>query len=307
MILNIGQRTDIPAFFSEWFYNRIRAGFVLVRNPYHPELITRYALDPQVVDVLSFCTKNPAPMLDRLDEIRAFRQFWSITITPYGKEIEPNVPDKREIIKAVKILSAKIGSKCISIRYDPIFISKKYSIHFHIRAFERLLSELEGYTEQAVISFIDLYQKTKRNFPQLREVPLQEQKQIAAAFAGIGKRHGVLIRSCCENPALSEYGLDTGGCLTKEVLEYAIGENLCVPNRKGPRAQCSCLLGNDIGAYNTCMHLCKYCYANFDKNTVLRNFKQHDPHSPLLIGDVAPGDKIKEAKQQSFLCPQLHF
>ena len=305
MIINVGQRTDIPAFYSYWFFERIKEGFVLVRNPYYPEQITKYKLNPEVVDGLSFCTKNPTPMLKRLDEISSFRQYWSITITPYGKEIEPNVPNKKEIIASVKRLSEKLGKKSVAIRYDPVFISEKYSVDFHLRAFEKLISELEDYTEQIVFSFIDLYEKTKRNFPEARSVTPKEQKVLAKAFAEIGASHSMTIRSCLENSELQKYGIDVSGCLTKEVLEKAIGERLEVPKKKGARAGCSCLLGNDIGEYNTCMHLCKYCYANYNKETVLRNFKNHNPFSPLLIGEVRKEDVIKEAQQHSFISNQL--
>ena len=155
MIINTGQRTDIPAFYSEWFMNRIREGYVMVRNPFYPEQVTRYSLDPAVVDVLAFCTKDPSPMIPYLDEISPFRQFWFVTITPYGRDIEENVPPKERVMDAFRRVSEKVGPKAMSWRYDPIFISEKYPIEFHIEAFEKMAAELEGYTEQAVVSFID--------------------------------------------------------------------------------------------------------------------------------------------------------
>ena len=147
MIINTGSRTDIPAFFSEWFYNRIKEGYVCVRNPYYPSQVQRYRLSPEVVDCLIFCTKNPTPMLPRLSELDAFRQFWGVTITPYGKEIEPYVPDKEVVMNSFKRLSERIGIKAISWRYDPIFISEKYSVEWHIEAFARMAENLSSYTE----------------------------------------------------------------------------------------------------------------------------------------------------------------
>ncbi len=138
MILQTGMRTDIPAFYSQWFINRIKAGYVLVRNPYNPSSVTRYEINPDVVDLIAFCTKNPAPMLKYMDVLKPYGQYWFVTITPYGKEIEPNVPDKRQVLEDFKTLSKFVGVDSIGWRYDPIFINDKYSIDFHIETFEQM-------------------------------------------------------------------------------------------------------------------------------------------------------------------------
>ena len=173
MILNTGNRTDIPAFFSDWFFNRIQEGFVCVRNPYFPHQVTKYILDPQVIDIICFCTKNPKPMLSRLDLIKDYKQFWFVTITPYNQTIEPYVPNKNEIIRSFIELSKKIGSHCIGWRYDPIFLNDYYTIEYHLRIFEKMCQKLTGYTHQCVISFIDLYQKTKKNFKEVEGIEFQ--------------------------------------------------------------------------------------------------------------------------------------
>ena len=170
MIINTGQRTDIPAFYTPWFMNRVRAGEVLARNPFNPKRITRYRLDPEVTDALIFCTKNPKPLLPHLEELRRFRMFWFVTITPYGPEIEPGVPDKDAVMDSFARLSEVLGKEAVSWRYDPVFITEKYSLSFHREAFARMAGKLSAYTDQAVISFIDLYEKTVRNFPQARAV-----------------------------------------------------------------------------------------------------------------------------------------
>ena len=154
MIINTGQRTDIPAFFPLWLANRIKEGFVLVRNPYNPSLVTRYEINPQVVDAIGFCTKNPEPFFPYLEVVKDFGQFWYITITPYGKDIEPGLPDKTQIIEAFKYLSGVAGSRAVGWRYDPIFIDSKYTLDFHLRTFERMASELEGFTKIALHFFI---------------------------------------------------------------------------------------------------------------------------------------------------------
>ena len=305
MILNTGSRTDIPAYYSDWFYNRIREGYVLSRNPYYPAQITKYLLNPEVIDVMVFCTKNPFPMLDRISLLKAFDMFWFVTITPYGTETEPYVPPKELVIRYFQTLSERIGKERISWRYDPVFIMDRYSVDFHIAQFHRMAKALAGYTEQCVVSFIDLYGKTKRNFPEARAVTKKEQEKIIAAFSEIAKENGLQIHLCCENAALVREHVDADGCMSQSVLEKALGCKLIVPQRKMARKECSCLLGADIGAYNTCGHGCLYCYANYDKETVIKNQKLHHVSSPLLIGEVTEYDVIKQAEQKSWKNRQL--
>lgn len=145
MIINTGQRTDIPAFYAEWFANRIKAGFVCVRNPYYPSQVSRYRLYPSVVDVIGFCTKNPAPIFPHMNLLKAFGQFWFVTITPYGRDIEPNVPDKHSLLDDFKRLSDIVGINAIGWRYDPIFISARYTAEYHLPALEKMASALDGY------------------------------------------------------------------------------------------------------------------------------------------------------------------
>ncbi len=301
MIISTGMRTDIPAFYSKWFLNRIKEGFVYVRNPYYQNQVTKYLLHPDVVDCLCFCTKNPLPLLPNLDELDKFRQFWFVTITPYGKDYEPNVPDKMKVIDGFKQISERVGVSGIGWRYDPIFITEEYTLQRHAEEFKKLCQQLRGYTDSCVISFLDMYEKVKRNAPGIRPPSKEEQLEIGKIFSKIAKENGITIRTCCEGTHLAQFGIDVSGCQTKEVIERAIGVHLNPPNRKNARAICNCLLGQDIGAYNTCGHLCKYCYANMDKQLVINNMKKHNPSSPFLIGDLQKGDKITEAKQVSFI------
>lgn len=306
MVLNTGNRTDIPAFYSDWFFNRIRAGEVLVRNPYNLNAVTRYRLDPSVVDALVFGTKNPAPMLPRLSELKGFRQFWHVTVTPYGKDVEPGVPDKHDVLKSFRQLSEAVGKDRVVWRYDPVFLSERYSKEYHLRAFETMASELEGATGQVVISFIDLFQKTKKNFPEVREVSPSDQDELAKHFVRIAKAHGMEVLSCLEDRRLAAFGVDVSGCMTQEKLEAALGLRFSVPPGKGQtREGCACLLGGDIGMYNTCAHFCQYCYANFDRETVVLNRALHDPESPFLIGGPHPADIIHDADQQSWINDQV--
>lgn len=301
MILNTGNRTDIPAFYSRWFMNRIHEGFVLVRNPFAYHQVTRYIIDPKVVDVIVFCSKNPRPLLEHLDELKKFRMFWFVTITPYGKDVEEKVPDKKEVLETFRYLSEKTDSRAMSWRYDPVFLSDKYSEEYHYDMFEKMAKELEGYTNQVVVSYVDLYEKTKRNFPELKEISFEKQIEMTKRFVSIAAKHKMTVRLCHEDKRLAEYGADVEGCLSKEVLENAIGEKLLIKKQSEARQGCSCLLNNDIGAYNSCGHLCRYCYANYDRKLVINNMKKHDPSSPLLIGNLEKEDMIREAKQESVL------
>ena len=301
MIINTGCRTDIPAFYSKWLMNRIREEYVLVRNPYYPSQITKYSLSPKVVDCLAFCTKNPEPMLKYLGELDQYKQYWFVTITPYGKDIEPVVPDKEKVIESFKKLSNHVGIDSIGWRYDPILINKDFDVEKHIECFEKMARQLRGYTNNCTISFLDLYEKVKRNAPDLRLPAKEEQIQIAKAFAKIGKENNMTIHGCCEKNFLEEYGIKCNGCMSQEIVEKSIGCKLKPPKRKNLRQECNCLMGNDIGSYNTCGHLFKYCYANANKSLVIDNMKKHKENSPFLIGNIEVGDNIKEAKQKRWI------
>ena len=300
MIINTGGRTDIPAFYAKWLINRIREGYVYVRNPYNPLHVTKYELNPDVVDCLAFCTKNPEPILKYLDEIDKFKQYWFVTITPYGKEIEPNVPEKTKVIESFKALSNHVGIDSIGWRYDPIFLDEIYNVERHIEEFNKMAKALKGYTHNCTISFLDLYEKVKVNAPKLRPPTKTEQIEIAKAFYKIGKENNMTIYGCCEKDYLADYGIDCSGCMSKEIIEKSIGTILNLPKKKNIRENCNCLMGNDVGAYNSCMHLCKYCYANANKKLVLENVKKHKEDSPFLIGEGQKEDTITIANQKSW-------
>ena len=307
MILNTGSRTDIPAFYSEWFMERMRQGFVMARNPFDPKRVIRYDLDPKTIDCIVFCTKDPSKMLKHIEELKDYHMYWNVTITPYGKEIEENVPYKKDVMDSFIELSKKVGIDNIVWRYDPIFLNERYTLDYHLLIFEKMASYMKGYCNACIISFIDLYEKTKRNFPEAREVSFEDQCKLTEGFVKIGKKYGMVIRLCHEDKQLERYGADASGCLNKEILEKAIGEKLDVKPNIETRQGCNCLLGNDIGAYNSCMHFCKYCYANFDKKLVMENMKKHDQKSPLLIGNIQEDDVISVHKGKSFIEDQLHL
>ncbi|WP_296869239.1 DUF1848 domain-containing protein [uncultured Methanobrevibacter sp.] len=270
-----------------------------MRNPYAKNQIYSYKLDPEFIDCIIFCTKNPRPMLENLEKIDKFNQYWQITITPYEKEVEPNVPPVDNVLESFKYLSNRLGKENVTLRYDPIFINEKYTLETHIESFEYIADSLSDYTTEAIISFIDLYEKTKRNFPKTKEVNKDERLMIGKEFARIGKKNNILIKTCVEGTELDKFGIDSSGCMTKEVIEKAMNKNLNIPKQKARKGQCYCLLNNDIGEYNTCPHGCLYCYANSNKKLVNRNLKLHNPKSPILIGGINEEDIIIERKQES--------
>lgn len=303
MIISASRRTDIPAYYSQWFSRRIREGHVLVRNPMNPHQVSRISLSPEDVDGIVFWTKNPAPMLDKLDVLREYMYYFQCTITPYGRDVEPGLPDKeRAIIPAFQRLSDQIGPQRVIWRYDPILLSGRYSLETHIRSFERMARQLHPYTKKCTISFIDLYRNTARNMAGLAMQPLTAQAQnvLAGAFAEIAHGFGLEIDTCAEEIDLEKYGISHARCIDGRLFEQLLGCPMQAPKDKNQRAACGCMESVDIGAYNTCKNGCVYCYANYMKEAVGKNAALHDPLSPLLTGHPDAQDRVTERKVRLF-------
>lgn len=293
MILFVSGRCDIPAFFSIWFYKRMDEGFVDVRNPYNEHQISRIMLNENTVDCILFCTKNPIPMLERLDEI-TLPYIFQITITPYNQDIERQVQDKKQVIDAVKYLSKKLGKDRVIVRYDPILLNSTYTVDYHKRAFEKLCASLTGYVNKIIISFVDMYKNTKENMRimALRELDDIRMVEIAKVLGPIGKAYDIKIKTCAESINLEAYGIQKGECMNAEDIEKVIGHPFEKPSGKSVRKTCNCLPSVDIGDYNCCLHYCLYCYANYDQKSVKDNFKRHNPNSTVLLGELTDKDKI---------------
>ena len=164
MIISASRRTDIPAYYSEWFINRVKEKYLYVRNPMNIHQIGKISLDRNVVDGIVFWTKNPIPMLPRLDQLKEYIYYFQFTLTAYGPEIESGLPSKNiKLIPAFQELSNKIGKERVIWRYDPIFLNERYTMDYHKKYFRVLASKLAGYTEKCTISFLDLYRYTIRN------------------------------------------------------------------------------------------------------------------------------------------------
>lgn len=301
MIISASRRTDIPAFYSEWFFNRLKEGFVYVVNPMNLKQVSKIELTPETVDCFVFWTKNAKPMLNRLDELKDYNYYFQYTITGYQSDVEKGVLNKKEVINTFKELSEKIGKEKVILRYDPIFFSEKYSIEYHCEAFERLCSQLNGYTERCVISFIDLYKKTERNTKILDIIPMTMEciKEVSKRFALIASKHNISIETCSEAYDLSQYGIKKGKCIDDDIISNIIGYELNVKKDDTQRDVCGCVKSIDIGQYNTCKHHCLYCYANFNYNQVQSNSKMHDKNYPLLVGKVREDAKITVRNMKS--------
>ena len=291
MILNVSSRTDIIAFYEKWLIKRVEAGFVDVRNPFNPKLVNRINFSD--VDLILFCTKNPIPILNDLNKIK-IPYLFQITITPYKRDIEPNVPSKKEIIEAVKKISQAIGKENVSVRYDPIFLSEKYNIAYHIKAFKKLCMLLNGYVETIIVSFLDEYKNVlkNKNVLQYRKFTEEDYKIIGKNFSKIAKLNKMKVQTCFEDRNLTEYGFTKGECLSHELAYRLTGKKY----KSWKARKCNCVEMVDIGVYNSCKHFCKYCYANYDEKIVNNNFKNHDVNSSLLIGNIKKDDIIKTRK-----------
>lgn len=248
MIVSASRRTDIPALFSEWFYNRVGKGFVLLRNPYNPLQVGRLSLTPDKVDGFVFWTKNAAPMLARIHELDAFKYYFQYTITPYGRDVERNIPDKKEVvIPAFK----KIGADKVVWRYDPIFINDKYTVDYHVHAFTEIAQMLEGYTTEAVMSFVDYYRSVDLSPLKIKPLTLEQQRELAEQLSEIAKRHGIKLTACAE-----DLGLPHSCCVDGKRF------GVIKPKDRNQRGLCQCVESVDIGSYSTCRNGCAYCYAN---------------------------------------------
>lgn len=295
MILFASGRTDIPAFYSNWFINRVEAGFVDVRNPFNQKLVSRIYFSD--VDLIMFCSKNPLPMINKLDILKVPVLF-HVTITPYGKDVEPNIPDKRLIIEGVKKLSLVLGIDNVVVRYDPIFLSDKYNVDYHIKAFDKLCKNLNGYVNKIIVSFMDEYKnvRSNKNILKYRAFTREDYKKIGEAFSKSAMDNGMSVQTCFEDEDLTQYGFDKGECLSHELAYILTGKKFKSSNVRKEK-KCECVQMVDIGDYNSCMHMCKYCYANYDEKAVSNNFERHDDNSSLLIGSIQRDDVIKVRKK----------
>lgn len=308
MVLSVSRRTDIPTYYSDWFYERVREGFCYVRNPMNPRRVSKVVLSPEVVDCIVFWTKNPEPMLGRLSELSEYAFYFQFTLTGYGKDVERNVPDKKgQMIPVFRRLAGQIGSERVVWRYDPILFTKRYSPEYHVRAFTQIAEALSGYTKRCVISLVDTYAKNKKGMERLGayELPEEEWRAVAGELSGIAHRCGMGIASCAEKADLSDCGIGHSSCIDRGLIEELIGCPIQARKDANQRRECGCVESIDIGSYHTCRNGCLYCYANQSDVRVAQNAARYDVHSPVLCGGVSEGDVVTERKAASLKTGQI--
>lgn len=287
MIISCSRRSDIPAFYSDWFFNRLREGYVQVRNPVNPKQVRRISLAPADVDCLVFWTKDPAPLLDRLSLLSDFTFYFQFTLTTYGPEFEPHLPPKTEIIDTFLKLSRTIGKERIIWRYDPILLSEKINVDYHVDHFGNLAQRLAGRTQKCVISFIDMYRHIHTRMAGLgvRPPDAWEMRTLAQNLAQIARGFGIQVETCAEKIDLADLGIAHARCIDDRLISALTGRTLAAVKDKYQRELCGCVASVDIGDYNTCRHSCCYCYANVSPGKLEKNLSRHCVQSPLLIGE----------------------
>ena len=249
-------------------------------------------------------------MMDRLDLLRNYMYYFQFTINSYGQDIEANIPSKNDIIiPTFRTLSDKIGPERVIWRYDPILLTEKYSVDYHIHYFEEIAKRLSGYTEKCIISFVDLYRNTKSNTKDLGLLQLETTAmyEIAHRMSEIALKYGIKMESCAEKINLDQFGIEHGHCIDCSLFERLLGCRLDLDKDKNQREECGCMASVDIGMYNTCKNGCKYCYANYSANTVAKHYASHNPESSLISGAIGDEDVVKDRVVKSCKDCQLNL
>jgi hypothetical protein len=301
MIISASRRTDIPAYYTEWFFDRIKERYVYVRNPMNIHQISKVVLSSEFVDCIVFWSKNPEPLLEKLHLLEGYAYYFQFTLNSYDNDIETKLPGKTEITETFKKLSDRIGPHKVIWRYDPVLLNNKYTILYHIEKFEKIAADLKGYTEKVTFSFIDFYKKIAGNIRpvNINRITDFEKNIIAENFSKIAKENNLLIDTCAEDIDLSKYDIAHAKCIDERLIARITGYNLEFDKDKNQRFECGCAESIDIGEYNSCPNGCLYCYANHSQNIVNKNIMKHDPLSPLLVGSCAQDDILKERMVKS--------
>lgn len=308
MILSVSRRTDIPSYYSEWFFNRLSEGYALVRNPMNYHSVSKINLTPDIVDCIVFWTKNPEPMIKYLPKLEdKYMYYFQYTLNGYENEVEPNIPSLEKRIETFRIISDKLGKKRVIWRYDPVLLTDKYTIEWHIDKFSYIAEKLSGYTDNCVFSFVDIYDKIKTNMRDLNYVAINEKScdLIAKNFVNIAKKNAICLKSCTESKNLSKFDIQPSCCIDPVLISELLDCNIKTRKDKNQRESCGCVESVDLGQYNTCKNGCRYCYANYSRESVNKNFCKHNPNSPLLIGNLENDDKVVERKLISIKDAQL--
>lgn len=302
MILSIGARTDIVNHYGEWLMNRFRAGEVYTRNPLFPNKVTRYELSPEKIDALLFESKNYAPFLDRLSELESrYRLLCQFTVTCYGRDIEPNIPDLAERVRILLETEKIVGKRRLVWRYAPVLLTREYPVERHIETFERLCAALAGHVDRCIFAFVEMHVRLQSNLPGLIPLTEEDKQKLARAFGAIARKYGVPIQACGSHFDFEACGVPNAPCVTLDQIGKANGCAFRAVRHAGNRRNCKCIESRDVGWYDTCPNRCRYCYATKQPELVDMNRAEHDVNSPIFIGKLRPTDTVMEGSQVSFL------
>lgn len=266
-------------------------------------MISRVSLDPAVVDCIVFWTKNPRPMLEKLDLLKDYKYYFQFTLNPYGADLENHLPNREKRIDIFKRLSDKIGREKVVWRYDPILTNPNYNVDFHKEAFAQMADALKDHTEKCMLGFIDHYQHIRSTVSTFNINPLkmEEIKEIADSFKETMKEYPQMdLESCTVKVDLRSIGIPSALCVDKGLVERLAGYPIQAKKDKNQRHICNCVQSIDIGTYETCLNGCIYCYAiKGNYNTAEFNSRKHDKNSPMLIGYPVADDVIKDREMRS--------
>jgi hypothetical protein len=306
VIISASRRTDIAAFYSDWFMNRIRAGYCAVPNPMNPRQVARVSLAPEDVTAVIFWTRSPTPLLAHLPELeaRGFRYYFQITLLDSPRELDHKTPPLQAAVNAFQTLADRIGAERVIWRYDPIVYSSLTPPAYHIDKFGQIAALLNGYTQRSVISVVDHYRKVARRVADLRArgIDIYEGEAVSAmiahlmpALAATAAANGMALESCAETHNLTSYGIRPGKCVDDALIRRGFGIDVTTKKDPAQRAACGCVQSRDIGMYDTCLFGCQYCYATSSFDRARANHRAHDPHAAALIGDadVASPDPVQ--------------
>ncbi|OGU15834.1 MAG: hypothetical protein A2076_14635 [Geobacteraceae bacterium GWC2_53_11] len=297
MIISASRRTDIPAFYADWFMNRVREGFFYRVNPFNSRQVTGFSLKREDVDAICFWTKNPRPLMPHLAELdrRGLNYYFQFTLNPYEATFEPHLPPLGERIAAFRELAGRIGPERVIWRYDPVILTGITPVEWHLEQAARLAGLLEGATRRLMFSFYDFYGRGEGRLSKtlhgsnivLEDIAAPAHRdsleRIACGFQSITNRYALEIYTCCEEVDLLKFGIRQGACIDGDLLTRLFGIG-AVAKDKNQRTGCNCAESADMGSYNSCPFRCSYCYANFNERMIEENLKKHDPHSPALVG-----------------------
>jgi len=279
-VISASRRTDVPAFYADWFVNRLRAGSVIVLQPYSGRP-ARVSLKAGDVSAIVFWSKNYAPLLGRLDVVGRTTKnlFFHFTITG-NCELEPSVPDFRDAIRDYRFLAGRYSPEQVVWRYDPVCVTDKLSFERHEERFARCAELLRGSASGCIISFVHPYKKVPANLRKYSDHALTalsgaQKREYARRLAKIAKTHGIRTFACCNDDLLSDQ-IHKAACIDGRLLS----DIFKIPVDARPaltRKECACTKSIDIGAYDTCAHGCLYCYANADKERAKAALQRHDP------------------------------